>query len=74
MHSAMGFINTLINIYTAHAGSWSVTAIVTASVTGSLTLISGLLFLAYNNWLVKRLEEAFDVRTDMSYRVLLMEA
>lgn len=74
VNSATGFINTLINVYTAHGGSWSVTAIVTASVTGSLALISGLLFLIYNGWLFKRLEKAFDAKTNMFYMSTLVDA
>ncbi|KAL4862015.1 hypothetical protein BDV12DRAFT_179391 [Aspergillus spectabilis] len=57
--SITGLLNTLISIYTAHSGTWSITAKVTTVVTGSFTLLSGGLFLVYNNWLFMRLEKAF---------------
>ncbi|KAL4889169.1 hypothetical protein BDV59DRAFT_120911 [Aspergillus ambiguus] len=60
INSITGFVNTIINIYTARGGAWSVTATVTASVTGTCALVSGSLFLVYNNWLFARLEKAFN--------------
>jgi hypothetical protein len=38
----------LINIYTARHGTWSVTAIITAAVTGTFAGVSALLFLLYS--------------------------
>ncbi len=43
-------MTTLINVYTARGGFWSVTAIATGAVTGSCTLILGVLFLVYDRW------------------------
>jgi hypothetical protein len=60
INSATGLLNTLINVYTARGRLWSVTATVTAAVTGTFAFISGTLFLVYNNWLFNRLERAFD--------------
>jgi hypothetical protein len=60
INSATGLFNTLINVYTARGRSWSVTATVTAAVTGTFAFISSALFLVYNNWLFSRLERAFD--------------
>jgi hypothetical protein len=56
----MGLVNTLINVYTAQGGSWSVTATVTAAVTASFAGISGALVLLYNWRLarIKKLREA----------------
>ena len=36
MNSIAGLLTTMINVYTAQKGVWSVTAKITASVTGSL--------------------------------------
>ncbi|KAL4887978.1 hypothetical protein BDV59DRAFT_196830 [Aspergillus ambiguus] len=60
INSITGFINTVINVYTSRDGTWSVTAVITAAVTGSFSVISGLLYLYYNHWLLARLEKAFD--------------
>jgi hypothetical protein len=38
----------LINIYTARHGTWSVTAIITAAVTGTFAGVSALLYLLYS--------------------------
>ncbi|KUL81604.1 hypothetical protein ZTR_10498 [Talaromyces verruculosus] len=48
VNATTGFANTLINIYTARHGTWSVTAIITAAVTGTFAGISALLFLLYS--------------------------
>lgn len=40
-------------------------ATVTTAVTGTLALVSGLLFLIYNNWLFMRLEKAFDAEINI---------
>jgi hypothetical protein len=37
INSITGFATTLINIYTARNGDWSITAIITATVTGICT-------------------------------------
>ncbi|KAB8070470.1 hypothetical protein BDV29DRAFT_194051 [Aspergillus leporis] len=64
INSATGLFNTLINVYTARAGSWSVTATITAAVTGSFAFSSAILFGVYNNWLLARLQSAFDAEMD----------
>lgn len=67
------FINTLINVYTAHGGSLSVIVIVTTIITRSLTLISCALYLTYSSRLFTRLKRAFDAKTDMLYRMTVAE-
>ncbi|PYH89065.1 hypothetical protein BO71DRAFT_301831, partial [Aspergillus ellipticus CBS 707.79] len=57
INSATGFFNTLINVYTARAKTWSVTATVTAAVTGFFAVLSGLLFFFYNNYLLAKLQK-----------------
>jgi hypothetical protein len=54
--AGMGMINTLINVYTAQGGTWSVTATVTVTVTASFTFVSGVLVLLYN-WLLGRVKK-----------------
>ncbi|RDH14287.1 hypothetical protein M747DRAFT_224202, partial [Aspergillus niger ATCC 13496] len=57
INSATGFFNTLINVYTARAKTWSVTATVTATVTGFFAVLSGILFIFYNNFLLAKLQK-----------------
>jgi len=48
LNSIAGLMNTLVNVYSQQGGTWSVTAKVTAIVTGTTTLITGALFAIYN--------------------------
>jgi hypothetical protein len=50
-------MNTLINVYAAQHGEWSVTATVAAIVTGSCAEMSLVLFLVYNNWLLYQVKK-----------------
>lgn len=63
INSATGFVNTLINVYTARAKTWSVTATVTAAVTGFFAVLSGILFIFYNNYLLAKLQKDFNTNT-----------
>ncbi|KAH6694349.1 hypothetical protein BKA61DRAFT_439549, partial [Leptodontidium sp. MPI-SDFR-AT-0119] len=54
-NSAIGFLTTIINIYTARGGHWSVTAIVTAAVTGGYTTIMLVLLLAFDIWGMRKI-------------------
>lgn len=54
MNSVAGLITTLVNVYTAQEGVWSVTAKITAIVTGSCVGVAGFLFLCYNFWALRR--------------------
>ncbi|KAF2791199.1 hypothetical protein K505DRAFT_249501 [Melanomma pulvis-pyrius CBS 109.77] len=48
MNSVAGLISTLVNVYSARDGQYSVTAKVTLIVTGVCSVITALLFLVYN--------------------------
>ncbi|KAJ9609494.1 hypothetical protein H2200_005821 [Cladophialophora chaetospira] len=53
LNSVAGLLTTLVNIYTAQHGVWSITARVTAIVIGSCMIIAGLLFALYNFWALR---------------------
>ncbi len=59
-NSVAGLITTLVNVYTAQEGVWSVTARVTAIVTGSCAGAAGFLFLVYNFGLLRRVQKAHE--------------
>jgi hypothetical protein len=48
LNSVAGLLTTVVNVYSAQEGVWSITAKITAIVTGSCTGIAGVLFIAYN--------------------------
>jgi hypothetical protein len=48
---------SLINVYTAQEGSWSVTAIVTTCIVGTWALTMALLFAFYELWFLKSLKQ-----------------
>jgi hypothetical protein len=56
LNSLAGLISTLINVYSQQGGAWSVTAKVTAAVSGSAMVITGVLFGVYNFWLLQRVK------------------
>lgn len=58
LNSFAGLISTLINVYSQQNGTWSVTARVTAVVTGACTVITGLLFALYNFWALGRVRRS----------------
>ena len=49
MNSLAGLISTIVNVYSAQSGQYSITARVTLIVTGSCTVVAAGLFLLYNN-------------------------
>lgn len=60
MNSIAGLISTIVNIYSAQAGQYSVTAKVTIIVTAACSVVTAALFLLYNNLaleMVKRKHE-----------------
>lgn len=57
LNSLAGLISTLVNVYTQQSGVWSVTAWVTAGVTGGSCFINGCLFALYNFWILSRIKE-----------------
>lgn len=56
LNSIAGIISTVVNVTTSQQGQWSVTAKVTAIVTGACTGVTLLLFAMYNFWVLKRLK------------------
>lgn len=60
MNSVAGLITTLVNVYTAQEGVWSVTAKITAIVTGSCVGGAGFLFACYNFWALRRIRKLHD--------------
>lgn len=56
LNSLVGLIGTLINVYSQQDGDWSVTARVTAIVTGSIMVVCGVLFGLYNFWILRRVK------------------
>ncbi len=57
LNSIAGLIGTLINVYGQQEGVWSLTARITAIVTGSCTGVLGGLFAVYNFWVLEKVKE-----------------
>ena len=57
MNSVAGIITTLVNIYTAQHGVWSIAARISAIVIGSVMISSALLFAVYNFWALRRVRK-----------------
>ncbi|MCJ1285619.1 hypothetical protein MMC26_004960 [Xylographa opegraphella] len=64
LNSVAGVISTLVNIYSAQNGDFSVTAKVTVIATGVCAAITALLFLLYNNWALSRVKERHQKEMD----------
>ncbi|KIW19507.1 hypothetical protein PV08_00079 [Exophiala spinifera] len=60
LNSVAGLITTLVNVYTAQQGVWSVTAKITAIVTGSCVGVGGGLFSVYNFCLLRRVQKSHE--------------
>ncbi|EXJ90315.1 hypothetical protein A1O1_03414 [Capronia coronata CBS 617.96] len=60
LNSVAGLITTLVNVYTAQKGIWSVTAKITAIVTGACVGAAGFFFAIYNFWALRRVREAHE--------------
>lgn len=56
LNSLAGLIGTLINVYSQQDGAWSVTAKITAAVSGAAMVVTGCLFGLYNFWLLERVK------------------
>lgn len=54
LNSVAGLVSTVVNVYTAQKGVWSITAKITAIVTGSCVGVAGLLFVLYNFWALEK--------------------
>src|SRR5271167_3292475 len=52
LNSLAGVISTIVNVYTQQEGQWSITAKVTIIVSGACALVSGLLYVLYNCWVL----------------------
>jgi hypothetical protein len=50
LNSLVGLALTLINVYTTQGGHWSITAVVTATVTAFITLVTVTLYVLYALW------------------------
>ncbi|KAH8655737.1 hypothetical protein BX600DRAFT_385525, partial [Xylariales sp. PMI_506] len=57
VNSAMGFVSTLLNVYTVQSHEWSVTAIVTGAITGACFLAFTVLFIVYDQHFLQKLRE-----------------
>lgn len=57
LNSLAGLISTLVNVYTQQDGAWSLTAKVTAIVTGSCMAVTAVLLLLYNMWYLDRVRK-----------------
>ncbi|KAK5188857.1 hypothetical protein LTR96_010861 [Exophiala xenobiotica] len=62
LNAILGLVNTLINVYTAKDGNWSVTATITVTITSACAGISLILFLVYNNWLLYEVKKDHDTQ------------
>jgi len=58
LNSLAGVISTLINVYTQQDHKWSITARVTVIVAGSIMLVTALLFVLYNFWVLDRVKRS----------------
>ncbi|KAF8427956.1 hypothetical protein EV426DRAFT_589110 [Tirmania nivea] len=57
LNSLAGIISTIVNVHTAQQGKYSLTAIVSVTVTAVSAAVNGTLWLVYSNWALKRVQE-----------------
>ncbi|KAI8648890.1 hypothetical protein NCS56_01505400 [Fusarium sp. Ph1] len=57
LNSAVALLTSLINVYTAHDGEWSVTAIVTVCIVGSWGALMGALLGICEFWFSRKLRQ-----------------
>ncbi|CZR60542.1 uncharacterized protein PAC_10438 [Phialocephala subalpina] len=57
LNSFAGLISTLVQVYSQQGGDWSITARVTAIVTGAAMIVTGVLFALYNFWILERVKK-----------------
>ena len=53
-------ITTLINVYTAQGGYWSVTAKINITIVAVYLLTTAALTLIYNNWHLRKIKTPYD--------------
>jgi hypothetical protein len=67
LNSLAGLISTLTNVYSQQGGSWSITARVTAIVSGAIMVITGCLFVIYNFWVLAGVKKRHGREMDHGY-------
>lgn len=65
LNSLTGIITTLISVYSAQGSNWSITARVTIIVTGASTVVTAILFVIYNYWVLQRVKSSHTREMDM---------
>ncbi|TEY70298.1 hypothetical protein BOTCAL_0107g00110 [Botryotinia calthae] len=60
LNSVAGFVGTLVGVYGQQKGAWSITARVTAIVTATIACITGVLFVFYNFWSLRRVKSTHE--------------
>jgi hypothetical protein len=64
LNSIAGLLTTIVNVYSAQKGVWSITAKITAIVTGSCAGVAGFLFVAYNFWVLSKVRKTHEREVD----------
>lgn len=52
----MGFVNTILNVYTARHGTWSIMAIVSTAVSGSFTVTTAVIYTILQCYILRRIK------------------
>lgn len=68
LSSLAGVLSTIVNVYSAQDGVWSVTAKIAAIVTGSCAGVSLLLFLLYHYWALRGIKKEHEKEFPEEYR------
>ena len=64
LNSVAGLLTTIVNVYSAQKGAWSITAKITAIVAGSSAGVAGALFVAYNFWVLDDVRQTHERQLD----------
>lgn len=64
LNSVAGLLTTIVNVYSAQKGVWSITAKITAIVAGTSAGIAGSLFAAYNFWVLDDVRQTHERQLD----------
>lgn len=67
LNSCAGLLTTLINIYTARDGDWSIMALLTVVATGLSAVISLVLTSFYKFWKLKLVKQEHDRQTEVGW-------
>ncbi|KAF8466353.1 hypothetical protein BDZ91DRAFT_633404, partial [Kalaharituber pfeilii] len=57
LNSLAGVISTVVNVQTAQDGKWSLTAVVSVTVTAVSTVVNGTLWVVYSQWALRKVQE-----------------